>query len=101
MNWIATDKIIKNQPKAWEKWLNWYPSDDGFSVLRNLYDFFDEQGIFIMIFLHSEKFKIGDKAWLYCIENKRSSKRHYKFRKEAEQAAFEKAFEILEKKLNE
>jgi len=65
---------------------------------RQLYDFFDEQGIYIFPLrggYHFKGLKFG-----YEIQADRRYRQHgFKSRPQAEQAAFEKAFEILENNL--
>ena len=101
MNW----KEINNKyPKASNKWNDWsknYPlqyvcSSD--NELRILYDFFDEQGIYIFPLRGYYHFK-GLGLGYEIQENRRHRQHGFKTRKETEQAAFEKAFEILENKL--
>ena len=62
--------------------------------LRKFYDFFDEQGIIIEIMWYHKDFRMN--VW-YNKEVKFAG--HLNSRQEAEEAAFTKAFEILEKKL--
>ena len=96
MNWT---QINKKYPKATKKAFNWR------SFLkeheRDLYDFFDEQKIFIEISLFCAT---NFKNWCYDIIFSGSLfsdfvETHINSRKEAEQQAFEKAFEILERQL--
>ena len=64
--------------------------------IRNLYDFFDEQNITVTIWYNPI-------MWSYSIHDHINPGAYsfdgFKTRKEAEQAAFEKAFEILETNL--
>ncbi len=84
--------------------------------IRTLYDFFDEQGIIIEIGLDSEftdengEVTIPECFYYQLYHNVRDATEDlspagynagYKTRTEAETAAFEKAFEILETKLGE
>ncbi|MCP4394578.1 MAG: hypothetical protein GY804_09975 [Alphaproteobacteria bacterium] len=104
MNW---DKIKEKCPKAFDKWIK----QSGFILLkslkdiedayddRQLYDFFDEQGIYITVSIsggcskhrvegeHLEQEDIIQTSWVT------------KPRTEAEEKAFIKAFEILERRL--
>lgn len=97
MNWKEADK---QYPKVYEK----YPLifDIARYSTRNLYDFFDEQGITLTprpIFYAGDyspdywSFEVGG----VCIDHRF----RVKTRKEAEEAAFIKAFEILESKIKE
>ncbi len=76
---------------------------------RLLYDFFDENEIAICITpdyygsmeYHPSKYKDGDYIYYWInVGFKWEDDIEYKTRTEAEQAAFTKAFEILESKLN-
>ena len=78
------------------------PSYEGYGWnIRGLYDFFDEQGIYINLLLtkgirYIPKLINNNKIpriWVNCGV--------YKTRKQAEQAAFKQAFEILENKIDE
>ena len=62
--------------------------------IGDLYDFFDEQGIIIEIMWYHKDFRMN--VW-YNKEVKFAG--HLNSRQEAEEAAFLKAFEILEEKL--
>ena len=70
------------------------------AVDRDLYDFFDEQGIYITISARPLHDELPIEYWLYVIVGKDireiSSNRDTRF--EAEEAAFNKSFEILEEK---
>ncbi len=104
MNW---NKIKEKYPKALLSWLGWkYGVDSlgdweviasiclGKSDTRFLYDFFDEQGIYISLHHLEDEF-------VYEIEDGKdlnSSGEYESTRTEAETRAFEKAFEILENK---
>jgi len=119
MNW---KQIQKKHPKAFNKlieWLNcsvevkiednelvtYVPAIPGHVVMRKdvmsmrrLYDFFDERGIYIDI--DCESVIVGD-HWEFTIDQKgkghEGNEELYSTRKQAETAAFTKAFEILEK----
>lgn len=108
-------EINKKYPKATLKlkqWLNLVPETPftkldiqfssffGMAQERILYDFFDEQDIFIEID-KTTYCNIGDWCFNINTEPPTVSGFNYKTRKKAEQAAFEKAFEILEKRLSE
>ena len=102
MNW---DEIDKKYPKSYKKVVDWfeakydlnldYPTD-----IRYLYDFFDEQGIYIGIDSTSGK------AFFCWIDTEPEDAtiylggdtKYWDNRVEAEMIAFEKAFEILENK---
>lgn len=117
MNW---EKIKKDYPKAWNvfhedrSWLEIYSDKklghyytDGVHIVRmwrtynprNLYDFFDEREIIINLCYYGENdgfsFDITDSQASGLFEST-----EYKTRTEAESAAFEKGFEILEERLN-
>jgi len=105
------DEIKIKYPKSFDtlnEWMNNIVETDRigiwwnvlFSEIRGfLYDFFDEQKIYIEInFIDYEPFF----AW--CISSKTESdlsRIMYGNRNQAEEQAFSKAFEILEEKLNE
>ena len=98
MNW---DKIKEQYLKAWE--LFW--QSDYYGLQRQnhriFFDFFDEQGVFIVIDFN---FHDDEKIWDYSVidevgYNQSEDLSDYKTRTEAEEKAFEKAFEILENKL--
>ena len=121
MNW---NKIKKKYPKAWGKlknehsiafsvWDNEYRlisedcagefSEDKCSFnIRVLYDFFDEQGVYIIIDIEFHNMK---NRWDFTLLDNddydltKDNCYDYKTRTEAEEQAFEKAFEILEEKL--
>lgn len=98
MNW---NKIKEKCPKGYEKYALWQnyqkiaPQKTFF--IRDLYDFFDEQGIYIEI-----RFNIFRQGFGFYIIGKWKPVlfSNYNTRTEAEEKAFEKAFEILEDKLN-
>lgn len=100
MNW---NEIDNKYPKAYKEFGNWIDKD-GYDTDRDLYDFFDEQGIYIHIY------NTRILAWYWEIEEYRNGRLYnediecpisYKSRKEAEEQAFLKAFFILEEKLCE
>ena len=105
MNWT---EIKEKYPKAYDSLLEWEPIID-ISVWiyfkdRNLYDFFDEQELIIEIGV--EYGKDCEDYWFEWFINLKGTggadylgHKCYKSRSEAEQAAFTKAFEILEEKL--
>jgi len=120
MNWT---QIKENHPKAWDKFIqDQIPlckahTLDGELLLgdeptveyqvRNLYDFFDEQGIMIDItpYHHNHKLYYShnfptNEYYSECVGAVREYNSRLKTRKQAETQAFEKAFEILEDKLN-
>jgi len=101
MNWI---KISKKYPKAnnlFSKWIDGHGMID--YEMRDLYDFFDEQKMWITISQSSNE-ECGTlyNTWEYLIEwleGNTMNEEFFKTRKKAEQMAFEKAFEILENNL--
>jgi len=116
MSW---QEINKKYPKAWNIYMNWFSEQNygenlDFAFNRDLYDFFDEQEIFIWIgpeIQYTREIDENDNNPHYCIDDwgydihdhsyTLASGYECKTRQEAEQAAFEKAFEILENKLKE
>ena len=93
-------KTIKTEYQSWICGIRIY-TDKGSMVyyLRDLYDFFDKQGIYIQI---SVKCALDDSVWYlpyiwgeYIGEHLTDEDTRLR----AEKAAFEKAFEILEKQL--
>ena len=72
---------------------------------RNLYDFFDENEIFIQPMTGITSLETFERKWMWEIHQKNFTSETdmmpcvYKTRTEAETAAFTKAFEILEIKL--
>jgi hypothetical protein len=100
MNW---KQIKEKYPKAFDKYIDWCHAEDCPSIDcyshndRDAYDFFDEQGIYITV--NTESYFGG---WIYYIEDKEhqiigdDGYYDYKTRTEAEEKAFEEAFEILE-----
>ena len=100
MDW---NKIEERHPKAYDKLNIWIcdkfnsEGEKDYFLERWLFDFFDEQDIYIEL-------TWGGKCWRYDIinpiycNNLGYSKEKYKTRTEAEEKAFEKAFEILENK---
>ena len=112
MNWI---EIEKKYPKAWMLLKEWFGYKKDITVSmelsrifmpeRKLYDFFDEHGIYIGLETVGDggfTWNIGDKTGT-LVENFNDKEGAFfnleLCRKEAEEAAFLKAFEILEKKL--
>lgn len=115
MNW----KEIKDEcPKAWECLRIWHNDNCGFIdhpdvwemgmldedwELRHLYDFFDDNNVNIQI---SVKCALDNSCWylayIWCNNDGCDLDKHLRdkaTRREAEQAAFERAFELLEEKL--
>lgn len=101
MNW---QRIRIKQPKAnklFETWMKNLSSEpfaleDGYTFkTRDLYDFFDQNGVRLFVmpdFYDEEKVQ-------FVSEKSGYSKKSYETRIDAEYAAFEKGFELLEKKL--
>ena len=111
------NELEKKCPKAIFKYFDWLVPEEQWSTsYRDCYDFFDEQGIYIRVktpfehaYLFTKTFLFG---WFIQIPPNKSTRWKpeyiyeyyeetsiYTSRKEAEQAAFEKAFEILENML--
>lgn len=107
MNW---KQINKDYPKAFKKFVKWLDCDSSdmlkFEMMmilkneRDLYDFFDEQKVYINVFIteHPDK---GNTYWDWELfvdgECLGSSEVEEPTRKEAETAAFNEAFNQLEK----
>ena len=103
-------KIKGSCPKAYALLIKHYSIDESLIgtryfpedyLGRNLYDFMDEQGIWIKI-TPPIGFDEGlnDFEWsIFSLRQEIFCKESYKTRTEAEEKAFEKAFEILENKL--
>jgi hypothetical protein len=111
MNW---KEIKEKYPKALQKAIEtgeWFIDNDGNvrscgNGLRVLYDFFDENNITIIIGRGLSRYitNLPDSPWWFNIEYGKYAyiqdpTEVFNERKEAESAAFEKAFEILENKL--
>ena len=90
MNWT---KIKKHYPKAWEECMK---SEYGYTLKsssdRDLYSFFDSENIFIETTHSALGFGMG-----ITYQDRTYVKAGFKTRIEAEDWAFEKCFEILEK----
>jgi hypothetical protein len=107
MNW---QKIKEDCPKVLQKLLddkNWVMQEhtvcynhewDSFVSIRDLYDFFDEQDIVIVINYYSETGAFIAEIW---VGGNNELDAPFKSRTEAETQAFIKAFEILENKLED
>jgi len=105
MNW---KQINEKYPKANSLFSEWIDKRGLINFVdRDLYDFFDEQGIFIQSEIeYTREIDELNNNPHYCIEEwyydihdhslSLASDYPFKSRTEAEQAAFEKAFEILE-----
>ena len=101
MNW---KQINKDYPKAFKKFVKWLDCDSSdmlkFEMMmilkneRDLYDFFDEQGI--LIFIPATMLTWWD--WEIYVNDQcmDSSEVEEPNRKEAESEAFKRAFKILE-----
>jgi len=101
-------KIEKECPKALELACAYFrynilTLDNEFSfIIRDLYDFFDEQEVYISVYLESLELK-----WVWRIHKGLKKELHrvscnpsvFDTRSEAEEAAFLKAFEILEQNI--
>lgn len=115
MNWI---EIKQKFPKAFDVFKSKYPDGRNISAeklahsldyaggynLRNLYDFFDENEIIIEIrysvFIFEKRRNDFDfLIYIKDLKDCQSIGERVNFRKEAETAAFEKSFEILEKSI--
>jgi len=115
MNW---EEISKKHPEALNELVKWSSlreskhQETWLSPYRALYDFFDEWKIFGWVSPEIQYTRIideDDKNPHYCIDEwgydihddefELAMDCKFKTRTEAEEAAFEKAFEILEEKL--
>ena len=101
MNW---NSVKKDTPKAFKKFAKWVDAESKdilqFELMmilkneRDLYDFFDEMGVFICIlpaFSGWDWEVYVDDEWIDSSDIKNEN------RKEAEEEAFKRAFFILEK----
>jgi len=107
MNW---KEIKEKYPKAWEKACKWGFAEGWDTELEegemtfdfypmNFFYFFDEQGIHIEI-EYDPNFNGKSPLWgwlIYDLEGYVDNKIGFNSRKEAEEQAFLKAFELLEK----
>lgn len=119
MNWQEIKEKYPNASKLYQNFGGWSHEDKIKAYLkdevlrRDLYDFFDEQNIFINVSQEYQYTREVDEdgrnshyvpdGWDWDIHDRAyylaTSKALSKSRKEAEQQAFLKAFEILENKL--
>ena len=114
MNW---NKIKKEYPEAWKVFDNssyygFHTRGNGIlskfnqSAQRVLYDFFDDHELTIEVSSTQGMRQSGDNITfntdvMYKDKNHMHNDHNYSTRSEAETAAFEKAFEMLEKKLSQ
>ena len=99
MNW---DEIKEKYPKAFKQLQNWLHEENMiFKVghIRDLYDFFDEQGIYGRVGKNLFMMFIWDLITDPKIDVYEASNYDYNTRPEAEEKLFLRAFEILEVKL--
>ena len=109
MDWT---KIKENFPKAHTEAKKWWIGEadlsqfepfelcEGVNVnFRYLYDFFDEQDIYVEVYPVNIDINFRAMDWSYDISNESIEVYGYKTRTEAETEAFEKAFQILEERL--
>ncbi len=100
MSWDKINRVAEECPKARKQFREWVAKNIAHNVgfcfeCRDLFDFFDEQGIYISLH-HIE----GE--FIYEIEDGNyfnDDAEYESTRTEAEEKAFEKAFELLENKL--
>ena len=101
MNW---NEIKEKYPKAYEKYAMWHNYKNPNRIIkkrecddRDLYDFFDEQGLCITV----RPWNLRLDKWLYTIWNidEDTTLIAHPTRTEAEEKAFVKSFEILEARL--
>jgi len=112
MSW---QEINKKYPKAWNIYMNWFSEQNygenlDFAFNRDLYDFFDEQGIMGLIYANGFDLIDRTKDLIYVANEFLKWESDLIFqdathddfdRNLFEQLMFEKAFEILENKLKE
>ena len=107
MNWT---NIKKKYPKVWELFVVFRAKantiadekgsrDGDIFKLRDLYDFFDEQGIIINVYNFFGNFWWDIKEHYTRVFAEHAKEDQSKTRTEAEGKAFEKAFKILEGEL--
>ena len=105
MNWT---EIKEKYPKASRLLINYYDIDDSLIgiryfvedyLARNLYDFFDSQEIYVCIEYRYGTASLPRWYWMVKQDNAANEQDSSQTRTEAEEKAFEKAFEILENKL--
>ena len=105
MNWKEIKEIKEKYTEGWQKWVEYNGGDKESAISnfrwypRRLYDFFDEQEIYIEI----TYWQGNDWAYAVFVENKdlnNTSDLFYKGRTDCEERAFLKAFEILESRIN-
>ena len=105
MNWT---EIKEKYPKASRLLINYYDIDDSLIgiryfvedyLARNLYDFFDSQEIYVCIEYRYGTASLPRWYWMVKQDNAANEQDSSQTRTEAEEKAFEKAFEILEDKL--
>ena len=104
---IQWSEIKKQTPNAFKKLKKWINAEtkgilqfELMMILKNereLFDFFDEMGIIISIWLQPQT--RSHLVWsVYYSDIFAHSSKYYGDRKEAEKEAFKRAFKILEKK---
>lgn len=101
MNWKEIEKKYPKGYKLEEEWIKEHLRDDygpGFNINRDLYDFFDEQEIYIEIWMKNDEEKLWGYTWHLAKMAPFEDDGLFVSRKEAEEASFLKAFEILENK---
>jgi len=102
MNWT---EIKEKYPKAYDKYIDWCHAEDCPSSKcyqhtgRDLYDFFDSQEIYVCIEYRYGTASLPRWYWMVKQDNAANEQDSSQTRTEAEEKAFEKAFEILEDKL--
>ena len=95
-------KIKKEYSKAWNLLKESELFNSPFYVRRDLYDFFDEQGIYCSVYPEFDRNNNVKWYWaIDIIEEDIHTDKFFIFRQEAEEQAFLKAFEILENHLKE
>lgn len=112
------DKIVEQYPLsivAYKEWLGAFPNVEAAGLgkdgliyenslkaifyfnPRSLYDFFDAVGLILEIGI----FTVVNEGWYYCfLINEEIEGKNVRTRIEAEEAGFQKCFDLLEKMLN-
>lgn len=90
-------------PKAHDKYLTWMiKNHKGTYVPRIRFDFFDAEKIYIDVYVDDLGENFEAKSWSFDIDGEEPffSNDAWDSRKDAEDGAYAKAFEILEERLN-
>ena len=92
------DRVYYKNPKAWELWIETLNSEPNIGKRLRMDEFFDTQNIHICVY---HVCKPLDRPFFWSIyDGTRHTRAGYTTRREAEFEAFEKAFDLLEEKLD-